>query len=162
VRGESRLAAIVGDAKRKGVGQIAGRDIFELYDTYGFPPELTAEIARENGLEADMAGYRAAMEEQRERARRDAQDKRSAVRVDEPSNPDLPGSTFIGHDSLTANANVVALFDVAGKSVPVLDQGQTGVVLLDRTPFYAERGGQMGDRGAIAREGAEFLVTDTQ
>ncbi len=162
VRGESRLTAMIAEAKRKGAGQIAGRDIFELHDTYGFPPELTAEIARENGLEADMAGYRAAMEEQRERARRDAQDKRSAVRVEEPSNLGLPGSTFIGYDSLTANANVVALYDGAGKSVPVLEQGQTGVVLLDRTPFYAERGGQVGDRGAIAREGAEFLVTDTQ
>jgi alanyl-tRNA synthetase len=163
VRGESRLAAIIADAKRKGVAQIAGRNIFELHDTYGFPPELTAEIARENGLEADMAGYRVAMEEQRERARRDAQEKRTAVRVEEPASLDLPDSTFIGYDSLTANATVVALFDAAGKSVPVLEQGQSGVVLLDRTPFYAERGGQMGDRGAIAREGgAEFLVTDTQ
>jgi len=163
VRGESQLAKIIADAKRKGVGLIAGRDIFELHDTYGFPPELTAEIARENGLEADIASYRAAMEEQRERARRDAQEKRTAVRVEEPANLDLPDSTFIGYDSLTANAKVVALFDGAGKSVAVLEQGQSGVVLLDRSPFYAERGGQMGDRGAIAREGgAEFLVTDTQ
>jgi alanyl-tRNA synthetase len=161
-RGESRLDAIVADAKRKGTSVIAGRDIFELHDTYGFPAELTAEIVRENGLEADMVGYRTAMEEQRERARRDAQEKRTAVRVEESPNVDLPDSTFIGYDSLTASANVVALFDRTGKSVPVLEQGESGIVLLDRTPFYAERGGQAGDRGAIAREGAEFLVTDTQ
>ena len=162
VRGESRLAAIVADAKRKGTRQIAGRDIFELHDTYGFPSELTAEIARENQLEADMAGYRAAMDEQRERARRDAQEKRATVRVEESTNVNLPDSTFIGYESLTANTTVVALFDHAGKSVTALEQGESGIVLLDRTPFYAERGGQAGDRGAIAREGAEFLVTDTQ
>ncbi|HEV2879638.1 MAG TPA: alanine--tRNA ligase, partial [Candidatus Eremiobacteraceae bacterium] len=161
-RGESRLSAIVAEAKKKGAQHVAGRDIFELHDTYGFPPELTAEIARENGLEADMAGYRAAMEEQRERARRDAQEKRSTVRVEEPAKVDLPDSEFVGYETLEAEASIAALFDGKGKSVDVLEQGQEGIVLLNRTPFYAERGGQAGDRGVIARQAVSFAVKDTQ
>jgi alanyl-tRNA synthetase len=161
-RGESRLASLVADARAGGQTQLAGRAIFELHDTYGFPPELTAEIARENGLEADMAGYRSAMDEQRERARADAQKKRADVRVSAPANVDLPGSDFVGQETLQAGGRIVALFDGAGQLVAALERGAEGIVLLDRTPFYAERGGQAGDRGALARDDASFEVTDTQ
>lgn len=161
-RGEARLSAIVGNVKASGQRVLPGRDIFELHDTYGFPPELTAEIARENGLEADMEGYRSAMSEQRERARRDAQSKRADVRVVAPANVDLPDSRFVGYETLTAPAKIVALFDARGDSVNTLEAGQEGVIMLDRTPFYAERGGQAGDRGAIARGGSSFEVADTQ
>ncbi len=161
-RGESQLAVLVADAKSHGATQLAGRAIFELHDTYGFPPELTAEIARENGLEADMAGYRSAMDEQRDRARADAQRKRADVRVVAPANIDLPDSQFVGQETLQARGRIVALFDDTGASVAALETGKAGLALLDRTPFYAERGGQAGDRGAIARDGASFEVTDTQ
>jgi alanyl-tRNA synthetase len=161
-RGENRLTVILADVRRRGEQQIAGRDIFELHDTFGFPPELTAEIARENGLQADMAGYRAAMEEQRERARRDAQTKRADVRVVTPSRVDLPDSDFVGYEKLEARARIVGLFDSQGRSVATLESGAEGIVVLDKTPFYGERGGQAGDRGAIARTDASFEVADTQ
>jgi alanyl-tRNA synthetase len=161
-RGESRLTALVAEGKARGETALSGRAIFELHDTYGFPPELTAEIAGEHGLEADMAGYRAAMNEQRERARKDAQAKRADVRVVAPASVDLPDSAFVGQETLEAKAAIVALFDASGASVTALAAGELGLALLDRTPFYAERGGQMGDRGAIARAGASFEVGDTQ
>ncbi|MDQ6766731.1 MAG: alanine--tRNA ligase [Candidatus Eremiobacteraeota bacterium] len=161
-RGESRLAAVVADATSRGAKAIDGRAIFELHDTYGFPPELTAEIARENGLEADMAGYRAAMEEQRERARRDAHKKRADVVVAGSGSVDLPDSEFVGYETLQAPARILALFDRKGAKLAALEQGQEGIVVLDRTAFYAERGGQAGDRGAIAGAGASFAVSDTQ
>ncbi|HEY7788136.1 MAG TPA: alanine--tRNA ligase-related protein, partial [Casimicrobiaceae bacterium] len=114
------------------------------------------------GVEIDMAGYRAAMQEQRDRARRDAQAKRTEVRVAEAGDAGLPGSDFVGYDSLEARAEILALFDAEGNPVTSLDPGQEGVVALDRTPFYAERGGQMGDHGVLARTGASFEVIDTQ
>jgi alanyl-tRNA synthetase len=164
-RGEARLAAILDAVRARGENVIPGRDVFELHDTYGFPPELTAEIAREQGLTADLAGYRAAMDEQRERARRDAAAKRSAVRAAQGELVDVPGSAFVGYEELEAQAAILALFDEQGAPVEVLEQGQAGIVVLDRTPFYAERGGQAGDRGIIAKAGPEaasFEVRDTQ
>jgi alanyl-tRNA synthetase len=161
-RGESRLMALVAEATTRGESTLGGRAIFELHDTFGFPPELTAEIAREKGLEADMAGYRTAMNEQRERARKDAQAKRADVRVIAPANVDLTGSAFVGQETLEAKATIIALFNGASASVPALAAGEEGLVLLDRTPFYAERGGQMGDRGVIAHASNSFEVSDTQ
>jgi len=162
-RGMRRLTESLDALRSAGAPALTGTDVFELHDTYGFPPELTAEIAREAGVDVDMAGYRAAMQEQRDRARRDAQTKRTEVRVtDVAGDAGLPGSEFVGYDSLEARAEVLALFDAAGNPVTSLDPGQEGVVALDRTPFYAERGGQMGDHGVLAREGASFDVTDAQ
>jgi len=162
-RGLRRLTESLDALKSSGGNALTGSDVFELHDTYGFPPELTAEIARDAGVEIDMAGYRTAMQEQRERARRDAQAKRTEVRVsDAAGDAGLPGSDFVGYDSLEARAEVLALFDADGNPVATLDPGQEGVVALDRTPFYAERGGQMGDRGVVARTGASFDVIDTQ
>jgi alanyl-tRNA synthetase len=162
-RGIRRLTESLDALTAAGGKTLPGSDVFELHDTYGFPPELTAEIAREAGVDVDMAGYRAAMQEQRDRARRDAQAKRAEVRVaDSAADAGLPGSEFVGYDSLEARAEIVALFDANGNPVTSLDPGQEGVVALDRTPFYAERGGQMGDRGVLARAGASFDVTDTQ
>ena len=162
-RGMRRLTESLDALKSAGTKTLTGTDAFELHDTYGFPPELTAEIARDAGVETDMAGYRAAMQEQRDRARRDAQAKRTEVRVtDAAGDAGLPGSEFVGYDSLEARAEILALFDADGNPVASLDPGQEGVVALDSTPFYAERGGQMGDRGVLARTGASFEVTDTQ
>jgi alanyl-tRNA synthetase len=159
-RGSARLSALL-DPMRPG-SSLSGSDVFELHDTYGFPAELTAEIAREAGIEIDMAGYHEAMRGQRERARRDAAGKRAEVRVGAGPADDAPASTFVGYESLAATATVVGLYDKSGASVEALDAGQEGVIVLERTPFYAERGGQMGDRGAIAGANASFDVTDTQ
>ncbi len=161
-RGEARLVSVVASIKANKGSAISGNDIFELHDTYGFPPELTAEIARENGLLADMTGYRAAMQEQRDRARRDAQAKRADVRVGNAGAVDLPDSQFLGYESTEAKANVTGLFDASGSAASTLSAGQEGIVLLNETPFYAERGGQAGDRGVLAKSDASFEVTDTQ
>lgn len=161
-RGETRLATVVASIKANKGSAISGSDIFELHDTYGFPPELTAEIARENGLLADMSGYRAAMQEQRDRARRDAQAKRLDLRVASTGAVDLPDSQFLGYERIETKASVACLFDTSGVPGSALSAGQEGVVLLDETPFYAERGGQAGDRGVLAKSDASFEVTDTQ
>jgi alanyl-tRNA synthetase len=163
-RGTRRLTEAIAALRAQGADVLSGRDVFELHDTYGFPPELTAEMAGEAGMGVDMDGYRASMEEQRERARRDAQSKRLDLRVgaEADAGPTLPDSEFIGYESLAGSSPVVALYDVTGASVAALEAGEEGVVLLARTPFYAERGGQVGDRGELARSGASFAVQDAQ
>jgi alanyl-tRNA synthetase len=162
IRGSARLAALLEAMPRGSTSQLPGSAVFELHDTYGFPPELTAEIAREAGVDVDMAGYREAMREQRERARRDARAKRADVRVGPAAAADAQDSEFVGYEALEAKATVTGLADAAGRAVQTLENGAEGVVVLDRTPFYAERGGQMGDRGALASRSAAFDVKDTQ
>ena len=138
-------------------GIIPGDAVFKLYDTHGFPEDLTADIARERGLSADHAGFEIAMAAQRERARKSSRftvDTSSLPRVDAPSE-------FLGYDTLTASGKVVALF-VNGEAVDVLEPDTAAVVVLDKTPFYAEGGGQVGDTGLLASEAAQFRVDDTQ
>ena len=135
--------------------------LFLLYDTYGFPVDLTADIARERGLGVDLAGFEAAMASQRERARAASQFKTSDV-LDADARSTLPATVFTGYDSLTeAGATVVALL-VDGAAAARLDAGQEGVVVLDRTPFYGESGGQVGDQGSLRSGDALFEVTVTQ
>ncbi len=142
-------------------GTIPGEVLFLLYDTYGFPVDLTADIARERGLGVDLAGFEAAMASQRERARAASQFKTSDV-LDADARSTLPATVFTGYDSLTeAGATVVALL-VDGAAAERLDAGQEGVVVLDRTPFYGESGGQVGDQGSLRSGDALFEVTDTQ
>jgi alanyl-tRNA synthetase len=136
---------------------IPGETVFRLYDTYGFPLDLTADVARERGLTIDQAGFDAAMAEQRGRARAASKfgtDLRDAVK--------LPGRTeFSGYDRLSGSGTVTALiFD--GAVVDTLRPGQEGQVVLDHTPFYAESGGQMGDTGMLVSESARFTVRDTR
>jgi len=157
-RGTQRLGAMLECRKQSGHAALDGRDVFELHDTFGFPPELTAEVASEAGFSVDMAGYRRALEEQRRRARDDAKSKRAELRVKSEAGTD---SIFVGHAELEAQSRVVELFDATGGPARSLESGQGGIVVLDATPFYAERGGQMGDRGAIARGTAAFDVTNT-
>ncbi len=161
LRGQDILAEKIEQLKIEH-GSIPGSVVFQLHDTYGFPPELTAEIAREVGLDIDMAGYRDAMREQRERARLDAKSKRAEVRVDAGHGGGPPDSTFVGYDALDAAATVVWIGDAGGKPAKALEKGAEGIVVLDRTPFYAERGGQIGDRGVIASGIAAFDVKDVQ
>ncbi|MBS0376233.1 MAG: alanine--tRNA ligase [Proteobacteria bacterium] len=137
---------------------IPGETVFKLYDTHGFPVDLTADIARERGLAIDEAGFEAAMQAQRERAR-----AASRFGVDLRETVDLDARTeFQGYDTLSAPARIVALLGADGTSVAALAQGERGRVVLDRTPFYAEGGGQVGDTGTLAGTGGDFEVEDTQ
>lgn len=136
---------------------IPGEVIFKLYDTYGFPADLTADIARERELDVDMKGFAACMEAQRTRAR--AASNFAAQGLDFQSST---ATQFLGYTQGEAVATVKELF-VDGKSVDQLSAGQAGWVVLDRTPFYGESGGQVGDIGSLCSEqGAQFEVLDTQ
>jgi alanyl-tRNA synthetase len=136
---------------------IPGDTVFQLYDTYGFPVDLTADFARENNLTVDHAGFEIAMSAQRERAR-----SASSFGADYSQEIKLEGQTvFTGYGHLDDQAHIVALC-LQGKEVDSLSAGQEGLVVLDKTPFYAESGGQIGDRGRIVADGAIFEVSDTQ
>jgi len=140
--------------------QIPGAVVFRLYDTYGFPVDLTADVARERGLTVDTDGFDIEMEKQRERARAASRfdaDIGQRIRIDH-------AVEFLGYDSLEANAKVLGLYDLADGDVKPVDSlavGQLGVVVLDRTPFYAESGGQVGDVGRLSTGDAVFEVSDT-
>jgi alanyl-tRNA synthetase len=137
---------------------IPGDTVFKLYDTYGFPVDLTADIAREHSLSLDMPGFETEMEAQRARAR-----AASSFEALNASGLDVEGSSeFTGYENLTDKAAIAALYK-GGEVVEVLRDGEEGIVLLDRTPFYAESGGQVGDRGVIrSSEGGVFRVGDTR
>ncbi|TNF01443.1 MAG: alanine--tRNA ligase [Gammaproteobacteria bacterium] len=136
---------------------IPGDVIFTLYDTYGFPVDLTNDIARERGLTLDMAGYEVAMDEQRQRAR-----SAGSFKVDYTHQLQLDGdTTFTGYEGTAGSGAVVALLK-DGEQVDALVTGDEGVVVLDQTPFYAESGGQAGDSGYLSSVGVEFEVRDCQ
>jgi alanyl-tRNA synthetase len=151
------MALLDAEAAKLTSSVIPGEIVFRLYDTYGFPADLTADVARERGLTIDQAGFDVAMEAQRGRAR--AASKFGAELRDSVK---LSGKTdFSGYERLADGAQVTALvFD--GAIVDVLKKGQEGQVILDHTPFYAESGGQIGDTGILKSAGARFTVRDTQ
>ena len=135
---------------------VPGDVVFKLYDTYGFPMDLTADIARERNLTVDEAGFEREMEAQRVRARSASSfglDYNTLVKVDVPTE-------FIGYTATQGSAKVIALYK-EGKSVDFLNEGDEGVVVLDQTPFYAESGGQVGDCGYLQAGAARFDVRDT-
>ncbi|EMA5183907.1 alanine--tRNA ligase [Salmonella enterica] len=147
---DEELAKLQGDT-------LDGETAFRLYDTYGFPVDLTADVCRERNIKVDEAGFEAAMEEQRRRAREASgfgADYNVMIRVDS-------ASEFKGYDHLELNGKVTALF-VDGKAVEAINAGQEAVVVLDQTPFYAESGGQVGDKGELKGAGFTFAVDDTQ
>jgi alanyl-tRNA synthetase len=147
---------VLESALASGEKLLDGDTVFKLYDTYGFPVDLTADICRERGVMLDMAGFEAAMEQQRERAR-------AASRFSAAAGLAYSGNKteFHGYDTLSLHAKVVALYK-EGTQVPELQTGEVGVVVLDRTPFYAESGGQVGDRGELVGPAGTFSVEDTQ
>ena len=150
--------AVLEDALGKLSGkEVPGKVVFTLYDTYGFPVDLTADIARERGLTIDQAGYEAGMAEQRARARAAGSFKGD---YNAPG-IDLPSSEFLGYSSLAEQGKVLALVK-DGKKVERLIEGDDGVVVLDRTPFYAESGGQAGDCGYLELGGNRLEVRDCQ
>jgi alanyl-tRNA synthetase len=135
---------------------IPGQVVFKLYDTYGFPTDLTNDIARERDLTLDMEGYEVAMAEQRSRSQ-----ESGAFSVDYNAAITLEGATeFTGYDALAGEGTVLALYR-DGEPVEALAEGEEGVVVLDRTPFYGESGGQVGDTGFLEAGGARFEVRDT-
>ncbi|MCV2963417.1 alanine--tRNA ligase-related protein, partial [Escherichia coli] len=147
---DEELAKLQGDT-------LDGETAFRLYDTYGFPVDLTADVCRERNIKVDEAGFEAAMEEQRRRAREASgfgADYNAMIRVDS-------ASEFKGYAHLELNGKVTALF-VDGKAVEAINAGQEAVVVLDQTPFYAESGGQVGDKGELKGAGFTFAVDDTQ
>lgn len=147
---DEELAKLSGDT-------LDGETAFRLYDTYGFPVDLTADVCRERNIKVDEAGFEAAMEEQRRRAREASgfgADYNAMIRVDS-------ASEFKGYDHLELNGKVTALF-VDGKAVDAINAGQESVVVLDQTPFYAESGGQVGDKGELKGANFSFVVEDTQ
>jgi alanyl-tRNA synthetase len=148
--------SVLESALASGEKLLDGDTVFRLYDTFGFPVDLTADIARERGVRIDMAGFEAAMDEQRERAR-------AASKFAAASTLEYEGSKteFHGYESLTLAATVVALYR-EGAKVQALKSGEHGTVVLDRTPFYAQAGGQVGDRGELVGSGGTFQVADTQ
>ena len=133
-----------------------GETVFKLYDTFGFPLDLTADIARERGITVDFAGFEAAMERQRERAR-------AASKFTMGKGLEFSGdkTEFVGYDSLEQEGRIVALYK-DGSSVTEIGAGDQAVIVLDRTAFYAESGGQAGDIGEIASGHGHFSVADTQ
>jgi len=136
---------------------IPGETVFQLYDTYGFPVDLTADFARENQLTVDHEGFEAAMNAQRERAR-----SASSFAADYDQDIKLDSQTeFTGYEQLDDQAHIIALYK-QGQPVDCLQAGEEGLVVLDKTPFYAESGGQIGDSGQIATANAVFDVKDTQ
>src|SRR5690606_6299079 len=153
-QGMKILDAAMADISGK---EIPGAVVFKLYDTYGFPADLTADIARERGLGIDQAGFEREMEAQRQRAR-----EASKFGVDYGKEIKLDAITeFVGYEGLQAGGKVVALFR-GNEQVESLADGEEGAVVLDRTPFYAESGGQVGDRGVIEAGPVRFEVHDTQ
>lgn len=147
---DEELAKLSGDT-------LDGETAFRLYDTYGFPVDLTADVCRERNIKVDEDGFEAAMEEQRRRAREASGfgvDYNAMIRVDS-------ASEFKGYDHLELNGKVTALF-VDGKAVDAINAGQEAVVVLDQTPFYAESGGQVGDKGELKGANFSFAVEDTQ
>ena len=139
---------------------IPGADAFRLYDTYGFPVDLTADIARERGLSVDMAGFDAAMAQQRETARAAGKFGGGATLPAELASQ-LPPTQFLGYEALDAGGLEVLALLKDGRPVDAVEAGDEAIVVLDRTPFYAESGGQVGDTGEIAAEGVRFAVEDT-
>ena len=133
-----------------------GETVFKLYDTYGFPVDLTADIARERGFQVDFAGFEAAMAEQRNRAR-----AASKFRMPSGVGPKVQATEFRGYNSLKLAARILAIYR-DGAEVTALEAGEEAVLVLDRTPFYAEAGGQVGDTGQLVSGHGVFEVQDTQ
>lgn len=148
------------DVAARSTDVIPGADAFRLYDTYGFPVDLTADIARERGLTVDMAGFDAAMAQQRETARASG---KFAGGVTLPAElvAQLKPTEFLGYDTLAAGGLEVVALLKDGRAVESIEAGDEAIVILDRTPFYAESGGQVGDTGELDEKGVRFVVGDT-
>ncbi|SFA94913.1 MULTISPECIES: alanine--tRNA ligase [unclassified Bacillus (in: firmicutes)] len=159
--GLSILASVIKKEKEKGSDTISGVDTFRLYDTYGFPVELTEEYAEEEGMKVDHAGFEQEMEAQRERARAARQDVDSMQVQGGVLGEIKVASKFVGYDQFSVNATVVALVQ-NGQLVEAVSKGEEVQIILDETPFYAESGGQVADRGTLGANGLKVVIKDVQ
>ncbi|WP_067172171.1 alanine--tRNA ligase [Microtetraspora niveoalba] len=162
--GTAIFDAAVEESKRKGAPSLSGDQAFQLHDTYGFPIDLTLEMAAEQGLKVDEEGFRRLMKEQRDRAKADAAAKKTGnadISVFSGMLEKAGRVDFLGYDNTTAEANVIGLI-VDGGAVAAAGEGTTLEIVLDRTPFYAEGGGQLADQGVIRTGGAEVEIVDVQ
>ena len=147
---DEELSALTGDT-------LDGETVFRLYDTFGFPADLTADVCRERNLKIDEAGFEEAMEAQRQRAREASgfsADYTNLIRVEKDS-------AFTGYDALQAQSEITGIF-VEGQATEELNAGQEAIIILDQTPFYGESGGQVGDTGTLTANGVIFTVSDTR
>ena len=155
------LTQILDEAKQQGKIQLEGEAIFKLYDTYGFPLDLVEEAAREEGLEVDHAGYRQALEEQRERARKTARFSQAASRTELVSAIEqFPLTRFVGYSHQQAGGTLLGMVKDE-QLIKVAKQGESVEFILDTTPFYPEGGGQVGDQGMLVGPSARIVVQDT-
>lgn len=161
-RGEKLLAEILDRVKQSGEKQINGRDAFTLYDTYGFPLELTQEVAAEEGFTVDIPGYEAAMEEQTQRAREAHQTIDLTVQgsLDKLAE-NIHSTEFLGYHEFASQSNVEVIL-VNGEAVEAAEAGTNVQIVLNKTPFYAESGGQVGDRGYITGDDIVIRVEDVK
>ena len=157
--GLSILEGLVADAKAQGKSVLDGADAFKLYDTFGFPIDLTREIAEENGLTTDMDGFNALMQEQKQRAR----NARANISgwSDKAKSFDIAKTEFLGYTSYECEGKVLAILDENGESVDSVSEGECSVI-LDKTTFYGEGGGQVGDSGSMGNDSCELTVADTK
>lgn len=154
------LKSYIKDAQDKKLDSLSGEEAFKLHDTYGFPLDLTVEIAEENNLKVDVDGFNKCMEEQKQTARENRKDGSSwdgadsfEIDVDKPTE-------FIGYDTLEANGKILAIV-TEGEASNEISKGENGIIVTDKTPFYAEMGGQVGDKGKITNGDSKIKVTDT-
>ncbi|MEJ7688729.1 MAG: alanine--tRNA ligase, partial [Variovorax sp.] len=147
---------ILDTALAGGAKVLPGDVAFKLHDTFGFPLDLSADVCRERGVEVDAAGFDAAMQKQKAAGR-----AAGKFKMDRAVDYGGEGNTFTGYESLEETSQVAALY-FEGSPVEQLHEGQSGIVVLSTTPFYAESGGQVGDQGVLAAEGVQFGVEDTQ
>lgn len=159
--GMNRLQTLTAELKSRGETVISGDEAFRLYDTFGFPYDLTVELAREDGLSVDDAGYRAAMDRQRETSRSGAVFNTGERNWGELYASIQPRTTFLGYEATISDATIVAILGQSG-SQEQAEAGEQVELVLDRTPFYAESGGQVGDAGKIHAETGLFDVDDTR
>ncbi len=142
----------------QGENMLCGKDVFKLYDTYGFPVELTCELARQHGMCVDVTGFEKELANQKARAKANQRFKSGTVTGD--NIPDIKATSFVGYQCLVQNSYITHIL-LANKPVKNIRKGQTASLVLSTTPFYAEKGGQTGDTGFISHDGAEFKVSNT-
>jgi alanyl-tRNA synthetase len=163
--GTAIFDAAVEETKRKKQDTLPGAQAFQLHDTYGFPIDLTLEMAAEQGLYVDEEGFRRLMAQQRDRARKDAADKKTGnadISVYATLLEQAGRVTFTGYETAEGEARITGLLDARGAQVASASQGDKVAIVLDRTPFYAEGGGQLADHGTITADGANIEVFDVQ
>ncbi len=159
--GLSKLSELIASAKESGAKLLSGEDTFKLYDTFGFPVDLTREIAQEAGLELDDARFTELMKEQRDRARQARANISGWAGTDKTALSALPKTEFVGYTENKADAKVLAIITADDGSIEEVSEGEF-VLVLDKTPFYGESGGQTGDIGSVKTAGATVTVEDTK